>query len=60
MVSYCYEIGVYNTLRDVFQPWSGNDDTSIEVSYYQTTLSEEGFSRSNDLIPKDNIYIVFN
>ena len=46
---------VYNALCDVNQTTSSNDDSSIEVSNCQITLSEEGFSGPTDFIPKENI-----
>ena len=46
---------VYNALCDVSQSTSSNDDSSIEVSNCQITLSEEGFSGPTDFIPKDSI-----
>ena len=46
---------VYNALCDVNQSTSRNDDSSIEVSNCQITLSEEGFSGPTDFIPKENI-----
>ena len=46
---------VYNALCDVGQSTSGGDDSSIEVSECQITLSEEGFLGPTDFIPKDNI-----
>ena len=46
---------VYNALCDVSQPTSSVDDSSIEVSECQITLSEEGFLGPTDFIPKDNI-----
>lgn len=46
---------VYNALCDVDQSTSSNDDSNLEVSNCQITLSEEGFSGSTDFIPKDNI-----
>ena len=46
---------VYNALCDIDQSTSSNDDSSIEVSNCQITLSEEGFLGPTDFIPKDNI-----
>ena len=46
---------VYNAFCDVRQSTSSNDDSSIEVSNCQITLSEEGFSGPIDFIPKNNI-----
>ena len=46
---------VYNALCDVNQFNSNNNDSSIEVSNCQITLSEEGFSGPTDFIPKENI-----
>ena len=46
---------VYNALCDVKQTTSSHDDSSIEVSNCQITLSEEGFSGPTDFIPKENI-----
>ena len=46
---------VYNALCDVSQSTLSNDDSSIEVSSCQITLSEEGFSGPTDFIPKENI-----
>ena len=46
---------VYNALCDIDQSTSSNDDSSIEVSNCQITLSEEGFSGLTDFIPKDSI-----
>tara|TARA_B100000579_G_scaffold68636_1_gene51573 strand:- start:466 stop:1020 length:555 start_codon:yes stop_codon:yes gene_type:complete len=46
---------VYNALCDVGQSTSSSNDSSIEVSNCQITLSEEGFSGPTDFIPKDSI-----
>ena len=46
---------VYNALCDVNQSTSSVDDSSIEVSECQITLSEEGFFGPTDFILKDNI-----
>ena len=46
---------VYNALCDVNQSNSNNNDSSIEVSNCQITLSKEGFSGPTDFIPKENI-----
>ena len=46
---------VYDALCDVSQSTSSVDDSSIEVSECQITLSEEGFLGPTDFIPKDNI-----
>ena len=46
---------VYNALCDIDQSTSSNDDSSIEVSNCQITLSEEGFLGPTDFIPKDSI-----
>tara|TARA_B100000214_G_scaffold89073_1_gene61435 strand:- start:860 stop:1414 length:555 start_codon:yes stop_codon:yes gene_type:complete len=46
---------VYNSLCDVIQSTSSVDDSSVEVSECQITLSEEGFLGPTDFIPKDNI-----
>ena len=46
---------VYNALCDVSQPISSYDDSSVEVSNCQITLSEEGFLGPTDFIPKDSI-----
>ena len=46
---------VYNALCDISQSTLTNDDSSIEVSNCQITLSEEGFSGPTDFIPKDYI-----
>ena len=42
---------VYNALCDIDQSTSSNDDSSIEVSNCQITLSEEGFLRTNRFYP---------
>ena len=42
-----------NTLCDVSQSTLSNDDSIIDVSEFQITLSEEGFSWATDFIPKD-------
>ena len=44
----------YNALCDVGQSTLVNNDSSIEVSDCQITLSEEVFSGANDYIPKDS------
>ena len=46
---------VYNALCDVSKSTSIVDDSSIEVSECQITLSKEGFLGPTDFIPKDNI-----
>ena len=46
---------VYNALCDVGQSTSSKNDSSIEVSNCQITLSEEGFLGPTDFIPKDSI-----
>ena len=46
---------VYNALCDIEQFTSSNDDSNIEVSNCQITLSEEGFSGPTDFISKENI-----
>ena len=46
---------VYKALCDVSQSTSINADPSIEVSNYQATLSDEGFSGPTDFIPKETI-----
>ncbi len=46
---------VYNALCDVSQSTSIKDDSTIEVTNCQITLSEEGFSGPIDFISKDNI-----
>ena len=46
---------VYNALCDLSQSTSNVDDSSIEVSECQITLSQEGFLGPTDFIPKDNI-----
>ena len=51
---------VYNALCDVRQSTSSNDDSSIEVSNCQITLSDEGFSGPTDFITKDNISLWYS
>ena len=46
---------VYNALCDVAQSTSSSDDSSIEVSNCQISLSEEGFLGPTDFIPKESI-----
>ena len=46
---------VYNALCDIDQSTSSNDDSSIEVSNCQITLSEEGLPGPTDFIPKEDI-----
>ena len=46
---------VYNAFCDVSQSTSSGDDSGIEVSNYQITLTEEGFLGPTDFIPKDSI-----
>ena len=46
---------VYSALCDVSQSTSSIDDSRIEVSECQITLSEEGFLGPTDFIPKDKI-----
>ena len=45
----------YNALCDVSPSTLSNDDSSIEVSNCQITLSNEGFAGPTDFIPKDSI-----
>ena len=46
---------VYNALCDISQTTSIKDDSIIEVTNCQITLSEEGFLGPIDFIPKDKI-----